>query len=72
MIWIWVYLGIALAGLVMLACFAIWLWRKAVALLAEAGVLMERADELFGLLDQIQLPDPTPEDEVGATRRRAT
>lgn len=54
--WVWVYLGIALAGLVMVACFAVWLWRKAMVLLDEAGVLLQRADQLAGILEQIGQP----------------
>jgi hypothetical protein len=51
-----IYLAIALAGLIMVCCFAVWLWRRAVALLGEAGVLLERVDELAGLLEQIGQP----------------
>lgn len=55
--WVLVFVGIAVAGLVMVACFAVWLWRKAMALLDETAVLLERSDQLIGLLDQIELPD---------------
>ena len=55
--WVWIYLAIAVAGLVMVGCFAVWLWRKAVALLEEAGVLLERVDQLAGVLDQIGQPE---------------
>lgn len=54
--WVWVYLAIALAGLVMVGCFAVWLWRRAKALLEEAGVLLDRADELAALLAEIGQP----------------
>ena len=86
--WVLIYLAIALAGLVMVACFAVWLWRKAVALLREAGVLMERADELASILAQLGQPttvdssqsplsvvdDDAHEDavEIGVGRREAT
>lgn len=56
MVWVMVFVGIAVAGLVMLVLFAIWLWRKATALLGEVGVLLDRADELAALLDRIELP----------------
>ena len=88
MMWVLIYLAIALAGLVMVACFAVWLWRKAIALLREAGVLMEQADQLAGLLAQLGAPvdagaaqrqhsgvdDDDAEDdlELDLTRRRAT
>jgi hypothetical protein len=55
--WVWIYLAIAVAGLAMVACFAVWLWRKALALLDEAGVLLDRADQLAGLLEQIGQPE---------------
>ena len=58
--WVWVYLAIAVAGLIMVACFAVWLWRKAMALLAEAGVLLDRADQLAGILEQIGQPEAAP------------
>ena len=56
MMWVLIYLAIAVAGLVMVACFAVWLWRKAIALLREVGVLMEQADQLAGLLGQLGAP----------------
>jgi NhaP-type Na+/H+ or K+/H+ antiporter len=56
MMWVLIYLAIAVAGLVMVGCFAIWLWRKAIALLRETGVLMERADQLAELLGQLGAP----------------
>jgi hypothetical protein len=88
MMWVLIYLAIAVAGLVMVGCFAVWLWRKAVALLREAGVLMERADQLADLLGRLGAPvdsesarrrhsrvdDDDAEDdlEIGLTRRQAT
>ena len=88
MMWVLIYLAIAVAGLVMVSCFAVWLWRKAVALLREAGVLMERADQLADLLGRLGAPvdsesarqrhsgvdDDDAEDdlEIGLTRRQAT
>jgi hypothetical protein len=56
MTWVVSYLAIALAGLVMVGCFAVWLWRKAVALLCELGVLLERVDELADLVGQVGEP----------------
>lgn len=63
--WVLVFVGIALAGLAMLACFGVWLWRKATALMSEAGTLLQRADQLVTRLDQIQLPGD------GGARRRS-
>jgi hypothetical protein len=73
--WVWIYLAIAAAGLAMVGCFAVWLWRKALALLDEAGVLLDRADQLVGLLDQIGQPPVEPETDVvesGSARGPAT
>ena len=67
MMWVLIYLAIAVAGLAMVACFAVWLWRKAIALLREAGVLMEQADQLAGLLGQLG----APVDSAPATRQRS-
>jgi hypothetical protein len=55
MFWVVVFGVIALGGLAMVICFGISLWRKSQALLAEVGVLLERADELAGLLDRLEV-----------------
>jgi len=72
--WVWIYLAIAVAGLVMVGCFAVWLWRKALALLSEAGVLLDRADQLAALLAEIGQPEPAETDgaELGTAQRSAT
>ena len=74
MIWIVVFGVIALGGLAMVICFGISLWRKSQALLVEVGTLLERADELAGLLDQLEVladgepvrryPHPSEENEA--------
>ncbi|HEY5980245.1 MAG TPA: hypothetical protein VIT41_11490 [Microlunatus sp.] len=56
MLWVLVFGAIALAGLAMVICFGIWLWRKSLVLLDEVAILLGRADELVGLLDQIEVP----------------
>jgi hypothetical protein len=56
MLWFVVFGVIALGGLVMVVCFGVSLWRKSQALLDEVGSLLERADQLLGLLDQIEVP----------------
>jgi len=55
MVWVVVFVVIALGGLAMVICFGISLWRKSQALLDEVGTLLERADELTGLLEQLEL-----------------
>ena len=59
MFWVVVFVVIALGGLAMVICFGISLWRKSRALLDEVGTLLERADELAGLLEQLELPSDT-------------
>lgn len=56
MLWFVVFGIIALGGLVMVICFGISLWRKTQALLDEVGRLLERADQVLGLMDQIEVP----------------
>lgn len=62
---VWVFVGIALAGLVMVICFGVWLWRKATALLREVGELLDRAGQLLDLLEEIEPPEyPQPTDDI--------
>lgn len=65
MTWVLVFGAIALGGLIMLGCFAVSLWRKSTALLDEVGVLLERADELAGLLAQIEVPSERGDSQYG-------
>jgi hypothetical protein len=55
--WPWIFIGIAVGGLVMLVCFAFWLLHKASDLLAELRVLAERTVQGAELLSRIQVPD---------------
>lgn len=64
-IWVFLYVAIALGGLVMVVCFGISLWRKSQALLDEVGVLLLRADEVAGLLGQIGVPTNFGGSQVG-------
>ena len=54
MVWVLVFGGIALAGLVMVASYGVWLWHKATDLLSEIEMLGERASELAALLEQVR------------------
>lgn len=58
MVWVIVFGGIALAGLVMLISYAVWLAHKASDVWSEVNVLAGRADQLAQLLGQIQVPEP--------------
>ncbi|MGH3339639.1 MAG: hypothetical protein ACRDPL_12530, partial [Propionibacteriaceae bacterium] len=49
--------GIALAGLVMLVCYAVWLAHKAADVWSEVDMLAVRANELARLVAQIEVPE---------------
>jgi hypothetical protein len=57
MVWVIVFASIALAGVVMLICYAVWLAHKASDVWSEVDMLAVRADELAQLVGQIQVPD---------------
>ena len=58
MVWILVFGGIALAGLIMLISYGVWLAHKASDVMGELGVLADRAGQLGDLLAQIEIPEP--------------
>jgi hypothetical protein len=74
-LWVLVFGGIALAGVVMVVCYGVWLAHKTADLWSELGMLGERAAELADLLAQIQ-PTPATYDDMGvalvASERRKT
>ncbi|GAB3760161.1 hypothetical protein [Microlunatus parietis] len=55
--WPWIFIGIAVGGLVMLVCFGVWLAHKASDLFAELRVLAQRAGQGAELLSRIEIPD---------------
>jgi hypothetical protein len=55
MIWVIVFVGIALAGLVMLISYAVWLAHKAADVWSEVDMLAVRANELAELVAQIEI-----------------
>ncbi len=59
MVWVLVFGGIALAGLVMVVSYGIWLWHKASDLFSELEMLGRRAEELAGILSRISPELPT-------------
>jgi hypothetical protein len=63
MVWVIVFVGIALAGLVMLICYAVWLAHKASDVWSEVSMLADRADELAQLVGQIRVPERTLQPE---------
>ena len=58
MVWVFVFGGIALVGLIMLVAYGVWLAHKAADVMSEVGVLTDRAEQLADLLAQIQPPGP--------------
>ncbi|WP_375426191.1 hypothetical protein [uncultured Friedmanniella sp.] len=59
MLWVWVFVAIAVGGLVMLISYAVWLAHKTADLLSEVGVLADQAGQLGDLLAQIQPAGPS-------------
>lgn len=57
MVWIYVALGVALIGLVVLGWYVFVLYRKLAALFAELAGLTDRAAEALDLLARIEIPD---------------
>jgi hypothetical protein len=60
-IWVLVFGGIALVGLIMLISYGVWLAHKAADVMSELAVLADRTDQLAALLSQIQPPPPSAE-----------
>ncbi len=56
MIWVFVFVGIAIAGLAMVVSYAVWLIHKASDVMSEVRVLFDRGDQLADLLGEIQVP----------------
>ena len=62
MLWVVVFLVLALAGLAVLVAYAVWLAHKTADLFSEVAELAGRAAQLGDLLAQIQVPDPADPD----------
>ena len=58
MLWVIVFVAIALVGLVMVVCYGVWLAHKAADVMSEVSVLADRGAEFAELLGQISVPDP--------------
>lgn len=54
-VWAWVFVGIALGGVVMLVSYAVWLWHKASDLMFEARHLFAMTEEMAALVNQIDV-----------------
>jgi hypothetical protein len=52
-IWVLIFVAIALGGVVMVTCYAVWLAHKTSDVLSELAMLADRAGELAELVGQI-------------------
>ena len=68
MVWVLVFGGIALAGLVMLVCYAVWLIHKASDVMSEVRVLVNRGDQLAAIVGEIEVPQRTRFAETDSQR----
>jgi hypothetical protein len=61
MLWVWVivFCAIALAGLIMLICYAVWLAHKTADVMSELSVLADRSGKILELVGQIEMPQQT-------------
>jgi len=59
-VWVFVFGGIALVGLVVLIAYAVWLAHKTSDVMSELSVLADRGDQLTELLGQIRVPELGP------------
>ena len=57
MTWVMIFAGIALAGLIMVVSYVMWLAHKASDVMSEVGVLGDRAGQLTDLVSQIHVPE---------------
>jgi hypothetical protein len=55
-IWVLVFAGIALAGLVMVISYAVWLFHKASDVMSEVRVLADRGGQLAVILGDLRVP----------------
>ena len=53
---IWIFCGIALAGLVMLVFYAVWMCHKAADLASELAMMAGNLQKISELASQIKLP----------------
>lgn len=61
MSWVWIIVIAAVGGLVMLALFALWLWRKVRALGSALADLGRQLESALTLLDELEFEPRRPE-----------
>jgi len=57
MMWVMIFGGIAVAGLIMVISYVIWLAHKASDVMSEVVVLGDRAGQLMELVSQVRVPE---------------
>jgi hypothetical protein len=66
-LWVGIFLAIALAGVAMVVAYVVWLAHKTSDLLAELAVLGERGADLAELVASISVPESDGRDAPPAT-----
>ncbi|MFT3887129.1 MAG: hypothetical protein QM713_03050 [Arachnia sp.] len=56
MLWVWIFLGLGVAGVVALVIYGVGLAHKAGDLQHEAGLTLKRVEEARALAERIRLP----------------
>lgn len=59
MVWVLVFVGIGVAGLVAVVCFGVWLAHKAADVFSEVTKLGDQAAQLAELVGQLEPPEPS-------------
>lgn len=59
MVWVWVFLSIAVGGLVAAVSYAVWLWHKAADLFSELEHVVGVLEQIAEVLGEIHLPEPS-------------
>lgn len=65
MIWVWVFLAIAVAGLIVMISYGVWLFHKAADVYSEIRMLGKRGQEIQALLEQLELNPRVTRDQHG-------
>lgn len=55
--WVVIFASIAVAGVIMLVSYGVWLAHKASDVMSEVDVLADRAGQIADLLGEIKIPD---------------
>ncbi|MGA4668203.1 hypothetical protein ACPCG0_00125 [Propionibacteriaceae bacterium Y1923] len=71
MIWVWVFLAIAVVGLVVMISYGVWLFHKAADVYSEIKMLGQRGREIQALVEQLELSPTTTTGERATPARRA-